>query len=80
MVYAHDPNAPGVRGFSAELQELLRSEMSLEVYDVLLDSDRFGNRENWEQVAAFITNKYRDFASMRWLLTAPWLCSSQSRN
>src|SRR5688500_15130669 len=63
MLYSHDPNAPGVRGFSRELQKLLRSEMPqpLEVYDELLDSDRFGNRENWEQFAAYITNKYEGF-------------------
>jgi hypothetical protein len=63
VLYAHDPNAPGVRGFSRELQELLRSELAqpLEVYDELLDSDRFGNRENWEQFGAYITNKYRGF-------------------
>jgi signal transduction histidine kinase len=63
MLYAHDPNAPGVRGFSSELQKQLRSEMPtpLEVYDELLDADRFGNRENWEQFAAYITNKYREF-------------------
>ena len=63
MLYAHDPNAPGVRGFSREMQKLLRSQLAqpLEVYDELLDSDRFGNRENWEQFAKYITNKYRGF-------------------
>jgi C4-dicarboxylate-specific signal transduction histidine kinase len=63
MIYSHDPNAPGVRGFVRELQGVLHTKWphQIEVYDESLDFDRFGTRENWEQFAAYVASKYRGF-------------------
>ena len=63
MIYAHDANAPGVRGFSRELQHVLDTQGhdQIEIYDESLDFDRFGTRANWEQFASYVGSKYRGF-------------------
>src|SRR5690349_14778072 len=41
MVYAHDPNAPGVVAFAGQLKAVVRQQLPLaEIYDEYLDVDR----------------------------------------
>jgi len=63
MLYGHDPKAPGVATFARGLHGVLRSELAenVEVYDELLDFDRFGDRQRWPSFAAYIAKKYRGF-------------------
>ena len=43
IVYAHDPNSPGVTGFAGQLKAAVRAEFPtrLEIYDEYLYLDRF---------------------------------------
>jgi signal transduction histidine kinase len=61
MLYAHDPKAPGVVGFTHELHNELRGEWQeqVEMYQETLDFDRLGDREGWSQFATYLQNKYR---------------------
>src|SRR5678815_3200542 len=63
ILYAHDPKAPGVVGFTRELHSVLQSQWPghVEVYEEALDFDRLGHRESWSQFATYLANKYRDF-------------------
>ena len=63
MLYGHDPKAPGVATFARELQGVLRSELAenVDVYDELLDFDRFGDRRRWPGFAAYLAKKYRGY-------------------
>jgi len=63
MLYAHDPKAPGVVGFTRELHGVLRTEWPghVEVYEEALDFDRLGDHENWSLFAAYLANKYNGF-------------------
>src|SRR5215218_7286823 len=60
MLYGHDPNTPGATAFARELQGVLAREWPehVEVYDEILDFDRFG-RSNWPQFAAYLAIRYR---------------------
>src|SRR3982751_3172979 len=61
LLFGHDPNSPGAGAFAHELRGVLQSEWprQVEVYDEVLDFDRFGDRETWPRVAANLTDKYR---------------------
>ena len=63
MLYAHDPKAPGVVGFTRELHGVLRTEWPghVEVYEEALDFDRLGDHENWSLFATYLANKYNGF-------------------
>ena len=60
MLYAHDPKAPGVAGFTRELHAVLQRAWPghVEVYEEALDFDRLGDRESWSQFATYLAGKY----------------------
>jgi C4-dicarboxylate-specific signal transduction histidine kinase len=60
MLYGHDPNTPGATAFARELQGVVAREWPehVEVYDEVLDFDRFG-RSNWPHFAAYLATRYR---------------------
>ena len=60
MVYAHDPNAPGVVAFSGQLKAVVREQLPLaEIYDEYLDVDRFPYSDRSVQLARYFAEKYQ---------------------
>ena len=60
MVYAHDPNAPGVVVFSGQLKAVVREQLPLaEIYDEYLDVDRFPYSDRSAQLARYLAEKYQ---------------------
>jgi hypothetical protein len=64
MLYAHDPNAPGVVAFTDQLRAIVRADSLPRVvfYDELLDLDRFPENEHQEKLVNYIVEKYRGFS------------------
>jgi ABC-type uncharacterized transport system substrate-binding protein len=63
LLYAHDPKAPGVVGFTRELHHALQRQWPghVEVYEEALDFDRLGDHESWSQFATYLASKYDGF-------------------
>lgn len=61
IVYAHNPNAPGVVAFAGQLKAVLREQFStgLDIYDEYLDADRFPYPTRSEQLARYFAEKYQ---------------------
>ena len=60
ILYSHERRAPGVIGFTRELNGVLRREWrgEVEVYDETMDVDRLGGQKNWTQFASYLGGKY----------------------
>jgi C4-dicarboxylate-specific signal transduction histidine kinase len=63
MIYAHDPNAPGVASFAGQLKGVVRAQIptGLEIYDEYLDLGRFPDPIRSPQLARYFAEKYRSF-------------------
>lgn len=61
ILYAHNPNAPGVVAFTQPLKTIVRGQIptGLEIYDENLDLDRFSDLGRSRQIAAYFADKYR---------------------
>jgi signal transduction histidine kinase len=63
VLFTHDPNAPGVAGFAAELRSVVSEGVGAQVvfFDELLDLDRFPEPERRPQLARYLAEKYVGF-------------------
>ena len=61
MVYAHNPNSPGVVAFAGQLKAAVREQIStgVEIYDEYLDVDRFSDSARSAQLARYFAEKYQ---------------------
>jgi signal transduction histidine kinase len=64
ILYGHDPNAPGVVAFTNGLQSVIRAELPepIELYNEVLDLDRFSDPSILEPIARYLDEKYRTVA------------------
>src|SRR6476646_10366325 len=63
MLYAYDPNAPGVVAFTQQLKLVVDGEFHhrAEIYDEYLDANRFPDRDRSPAVARYFAEKYKGF-------------------
>ena len=63
MVYAHNPNSPGVVAFAGRLKAVVREQIStgVEIYDEYLDVDRFSDPARAAQLTRYFAEKYQRF-------------------
>src|SRR5829696_5100273 len=63
MLYAYDPNAPGVMAFAEQLKGVMNEQFHdrVEIYDEYLDANRFPNRDRSPEFARYFAAKYRGF-------------------
>jgi FixJ family two-component response regulator len=93
IVYAHNPNAPGVVAFAGQLKAVLQAQIptGLEIYDEYLDADRFPYPARSAQLARYFAEKYQLHGQMSSWLKArrpvrfvhgspAWLCSRTCRS
>jgi len=61
MVYAHNPNSPGVVAFAGHLKAVVREQVAsgAEIYDEYLDIDRFSDPARSAQLARYFAEKYQ---------------------
>jgi len=61
MVYAHNPNSPGVVAFAGQLKAVVREQVPgrAEIYDEYLDVDRFSDPARSAQLARYFAEKYQ---------------------
>jgi len=59
MVYAHNPNSPGVVAFAGQLKAVVREQVPgrAEIYDEYLDVDRFSDPARSAQLARYFAEK-----------------------
>jgi signal transduction histidine kinase len=63
MLYAYDPNAPGVVAFAQQLKAVVSEQFHnrVEIYDEYLDANRFPDRDRSPDFARYFAAKYRGF-------------------
>ena len=63
MLYAYDPNAPGVVAFTQQLKAVVSEQFQnrAEIYDEYLDLNRFPDLDRSPQLARYFAEKYQGF-------------------
>src|SRR6478672_5110793 len=63
MLYAYDPNAPGVIAFAQQLKLVVNEQFPnrVEIYDEYLDANRFPDRDRSPEFARYFAAKYQGF-------------------
>ena len=63
MLYAYDPNAPGVAAFAQQLKVVVNEQFHgrVEIYDEYLDLNRFPDQDRSPQLVRYFAGKYRGF-------------------
>ena len=63
MLYAYDPNTPGVVAFAQQLKMVVNEQFQnrVEIYDEYLDLNRFPDFDRSPQLARYFAEKYRGF-------------------
>ncbi len=63
MIYAYDPNAPGVIAFAQQLKAVVIEHFHdrAEIYDEYLDANRLPIRERYPEFARYFAAKYQGF-------------------
>ena len=63
MLYAYDPNAPGVAAFAQQLKTVVSEQFHnrVEIYDEYLDLNRFPDRDRSPKLAGYFAEKYQGF-------------------
>jgi signal transduction histidine kinase len=63
MIYAYDPNAPGVIAFAQQLKGVLSEQLNnqAEIYDEYLDANRFPDRDRSPGFVRYFAAKYQGF-------------------
>jgi len=63
MLYAYDPNAPGVAAFTQQLKVVVEEQFHnrAEIYDEYLDANRFPDRDRSPEFARYFAEKYHGF-------------------
>jgi len=63
MLYAYDPNAPGVAAFAQQLKMVVNEQFHnrVEIYDEYLDLNRFPGLDRSPQLAHYFAEKYQGF-------------------
>jgi signal transduction histidine kinase len=63
MLYAYDPNAPGVVAFAQQLKAVVSEQFHgrAEIYDEYLDINRFPDLDRSPQLARYFAEKYHGF-------------------
>jgi signal transduction histidine kinase len=63
MLYAYDPNAPGVMAFAQQLKLVVSEQFGnrVEIYDEYLDVNRFPDRDRSPEFAGYFAAKYQGF-------------------
>ena len=63
MLYAYDPNAPGVIAFAQQLKAVVDEQFHhrAEIYDEYLDANRFPDRDRSPEFARYFAAKYQGF-------------------
>jgi hypothetical protein len=63
MLYAYDPNAPGVVAFAQQLKAVVDEQFNsrVEIYSEYLDANRFPDLDRWPQLTRYFAEKYQGF-------------------